>query len=104
MRLIDADELARSHCVECTYYHTGKCLGKECDWDSIGHIRDAKTIDAVPVVRCKDCIHRPIGDPHEHDVKPPKEEDYKCPCLCQDDSWYSWIPDDDWFCGNGETE
>ena len=57
MRLIDADELARSHCVECTYYHTGKCLGKECDWDSIGHIRDAKTIDAVSVVRCKDCIY-----------------------------------------------
>ena len=49
MRLIDADALARSHCVECTYYHTGKCLGKECDWDSIGHIRDAKTIDAIPI-------------------------------------------------------
>ena len=49
MRLIDADELARSHCVECTYYRTGECLGKDCDWDSIGHIREAKTIDAIPV-------------------------------------------------------
>ena len=49
MRLIDADELARSHCVECTYYHKGECLGKDCDWDSIGHIRDAKTVDAIPI-------------------------------------------------------
>lgn len=56
------------------------------------------------VVRCKDCIHRPIGDPDEHDVRPPKEYDYKCPCLCEGDEWYSWIPTDDWFCGNGETE
>ena len=49
MRLIDADELARSHCVECTYYHTGECLGANCDWDSIGHIREAKTVDAIPI-------------------------------------------------------
>lgn len=57
MRLIDADELMRSHCVECTYYNSGECLGANCDWDSIGHIREAKTVDAVPVVRCKDCKH-----------------------------------------------
>ena len=64
MRLIDADELARSHCVECTYYHTGKCLGKECDWDSIGHIRDAKTIDAIPI----DYINTVI-DEYEHMIE-----------------------------------
>lgn len=57
MRLIDADELMRSHCVECTYYNSGECLGANCDWDSIGHIREAKTVDAVPVVRCKDCAY-----------------------------------------------
>lgn len=55
MRLIDADELMRSHCVECTYYNSGECLGANCDWDSIGHIREAKTVDAVPVVRCREC-------------------------------------------------
>ena len=63
-----------------------------------------KTIDAVPVVRCKDCIHRPIGDPCEHDVQPSKENDYRCPCLCEDDYWYSWLPADDWFCANGERK
>jgi len=55
MRLIDADALMRSHCVECTYYNSGECLGAKCDWDSIGHIREAKTVDAVPVVRCREC-------------------------------------------------
>lgn len=49
MRLIDADELMRSHCVECTYYNSGECLGANCDWDSIGHIREAKTVEAIPV-------------------------------------------------------
>lgn len=67
-----------------------------------GVIENEPTVDAVPVVRCKDCIHRPVGDPDEHDVEPSKENDYKCPCLCEDDNWYSWIPADDWFCANGE--
>lgn len=49
MRLIDADELMRSHCAECTYYNSGECLGANCDWDSIGHIREAKTVEAIPV-------------------------------------------------------
>ena len=62
MRLIDADELMRSHCVECTYYNSGECLGVNCDWDSIGHIREAKTVDAVPVIRCKDCKHWQCDD------------------------------------------
>ena len=58
---------------------------------------------AEEIIRCKDCIHRPVGDPDEHDVEPSIENDYKCPCLCEGDNWYSWIPADDWFCANGET-
>lgn len=61
MRLIDADALRHSHCVECTYYYEDKCLeknGGECDWDSIYHIDIAPTVDAVPVVRCKECFMR----------------------------------------------
>lgn len=79
MRLIDADAL------EC-----------DTDWseyadDYISYskfaIDNAPTIDAVPVVRCKDCKYR---DP----------EDKKCDCghaiLWQ-------LPrDDDWFCADGE--
>lgn len=97
MKLIDAEALNLDYEVDMAD-----------DWKTAheiaNHIRYAPTVDAVPVVRCKDCIHRPNGDPDEHDVQPPKENDYKCPCLCEDDNWYSWIPADDWFCGNGETE
>lgn len=48
MRLIDADELRHSHCVECTLY-PDKCLEKDCDWGSIYHIDHAPTVDAIPV-------------------------------------------------------
>lgn len=54
--------------------------------------------DAVELVRCKDCIHRPK-----------KKKDYLefpdgvCPCQCDDD-WYDWMPDDNWFCGNGDRK
>lgn len=44
MRPIDADELMEK-------YH------KTPVWDSWVEINNAPTIDAVPVVRCKDCKH-----------------------------------------------
>lgn len=43
MRLIDADELMEK-------YH------KTPVWDSWVEINNSPTIDAVPVVRCKDCV------------------------------------------------
>ena len=57
------------------------------------------TVDAVPVVRCKDCKHRPTGT-NRDDLEFP---DDKCPCECED-YWYSWKPLDNWFCGNGELK
>lgn len=56
-------------------------------------------VDAVPVVRCKDCKHRPTGDDKD-DLEFPDEI---CPCQCED-FWYSWKPADNWFCGNGERK
>ena len=55
-------------------------------------IKDAPTIDAVPVVRCKDCKHR---DP----------EDKRCDC-----GGHEWVKGkilpvkDDWFCADGERK
>lgn len=96
MKLIDVDALNLDYEVEMAD-----------DWKTAheiaNHVKYAPTIDAVPVVRCKDCIHRPIGDPCKHNVQPPKENDYRCPCICED-GWYSWTPTDDWFCGNGERK
>ena len=45
-RLIDADALIKEACAEGAY---GYVDAKQ--------IADAPTVDAVPVVRCKDCIH-----------------------------------------------
>ena len=61
------------------------------------------TESVTELVRCKDCKHRPTGDydaPHDENG----ESDYTCPCLNQSDSYYSWIPDDDWFCADGERK
>ena len=46
MRLIDADALIKEACAEGAYGYV----------DS-EQIADAPTVDAVPVVRCKDCIY-----------------------------------------------
>ena len=48
MRLIDAEELRLSHCLECTLY-PNNCLKDNCDWDSIYHIEHSKTIEAIPI-------------------------------------------------------
>ena len=57
------------------------------------------------LVRCRDCKHRP-KEPNwktyetGFDLEFP--EDSKCPCQCSGDEYYSWYPEDDWFCANGE--
>ncbi len=52
MRLIDADALIEAHYQHCNEHHgdTDIFYG----W-SLELMRNAPTIDAVPVVRCKDC-------------------------------------------------
>lgn len=55
----------------------------------------------IDIVRCEYCIHRPIdpvGDNNPEDFEHP---DDICPCICTD-YFYSWMPEDDWFCANGE--
>lgn len=49
MRLIDADELKKKVYMEEDPYGETKMVVLETDVD------EAPTIDAVPVVRCKDC-------------------------------------------------
>ena len=56
MRLIDADTYKMLHCKECPS-DCGACdlvYGKD---DICGLIDQAPIIDAVPVVRCKDCAY-----------------------------------------------
>ena len=51
MRLIDADALEKT-AIPFETHGGGRFI-------ALGSIRTAPTIDAVPVVRCKDCKHNP---------------------------------------------
>lgn len=69
MRLIDADALKEQICLvgDCTQCKTG-VNEKMCKWDMVQlneiveRIESAPTIDAVPVVLCKDCEHYDFTD------------------------------------------
>lgn len=54
--------------------------------------------ELVEIVRCKDCIHRP--DEYGY----PINDDYCCPCVNAGDEYYSWCPEDNWFCADGEAK
>lgn len=67
--------------------------------------RIINSIPTISLVYCKDCKHRPTDnrtkeDPSNFNIEFP---DGKCPCQC-DDGWYSWYPEDNWFCANGELK
>ena len=54
--------------------------------------------ELVEIVRCKNCVHRPDKDGY------PPEDDYLCPCVNPGDEYYSYCPEDDWFCAEGEEK
>lgn len=74
MRLIDADALKTSFAESkeqlweiyhglTNRIHKEICSGQIVSFtEAILRIKDAPTVDAVPVVRCKDCIHQRITD------------------------------------------
>lgn len=53
----------------------------------------------VEVVRCKDCIHRPIV---HNGIWPPNDDDETCPCICPNNYDYNYVPADNFFCARGE--
>ena len=77
MRPIDADVLRK----KISDVHENKNIYQMID--------EMPTVDAVPVVRCKDCKYY-------------KVEGGQCPADNTGDRYYSWIPDPDWFCADGE--
>ena len=55
VRLIDANALIEEICKDCNAIKDGLCEYDICA--SVQWVSEAPTIDAVPVVRCKDCKH-----------------------------------------------
>ena len=105
MRLIDADALReRLLDIKATHEKRHNGIGLMATTDALIEVEISPTIDAEPVVRCRECKHRPTdyrdvsGDCTGLDIEFP---DDRCPCKCED-GWYNWYPADDWFCGNGE--
>lgn len=89
MRLIDADRLSEAIHENVIAMYEESVAAKE---DCLREIEDAPTVDAVVVVRCKDCKHYDLGV-----------------CLkiysdgnAQKDSWQSRNPDG--FCSIGERK
>lgn len=66
---------------------------------------DMSNPDVVEIVRCKYCIHRPYSEDEEPanglEIHSPDGYDSVCPCFNGSDRWYSYIPEDDFFCAHG---
>ena len=94
-----------TRCHKCPYWGTGAHGSSECTVlfaDALALLKEQEA-----VVRCKDCKHRPKEIPFTtswggHDTYLEFPEGSRCPGQCSGDSYYSWKPDDDWFCADGE--
>lgn len=93
MRLIDADKCEKDLLNRCLITGYGGLTSNDVRTE----MSRQPTVDAVPVVRCKDCVHKPQENADHYTVFP----DEICPCQCED-NWYSWMPQDNFFCAFGE--
>ena len=106
-------------CYECPYENDGNSCEINLTKDALALLKEqcelrktyveacddlyAIAKNRVDVVRCKDCKYRPTQ------TEPPKTYGFsiefpkgsRCPCEC-DDGFYSWYPNDNWFCADGE--
>ena len=100
MRLIDADALQRRICgAKCGCEYEDCCNEGDCGYDHF--IFTAPTINAVPVVRCRDCKHH--RDKNEQEQQYLVEDILICTSPdATDDCWNAVWPDH--FCSYGEKE
>ena len=87
MRLIDADDLAAKIMIDAPdFLDGGSSITKAFILAMLGSRAATPTIDAVPVVRCKDCKHWDADD-HDCNIKI---------------GWFACGAD--WFCADGERQ
>ena len=94
MRLCDLDEIkiqVKRQYEDCHGYSGNKkAIYREAILAVRSILHSAKTIDAVPVVRCRECKYRFKNNGHSKDG---------CPIIDAN----IWMDDDD-FCSHGERE
>ena len=71
MRLIDADAL-KEYFKTIRKYH----VGKYSEWYLADVLEQQPTVDAVPVVRCKDCKH--MGDVYLVSLPWLEQKEHRC--------------------------
>ena len=87
MRLIDADDLAAKIMIDAPdFLDGGSSITKAFILAMLGSRAATPTIDAVPVVRCKNCKHWDADD-HDCNIKI---------------GWFACGAD--WFCADGERQ
>ena len=63
--LIDREALINAYCEGCPYLKSSLCGGNMCE--AVELMKEAPAVDAVEVVRCKDCKWRnTLGCPYEN--------------------------------------
>ena len=85
-------------CTKTIVTHEARCTDCPYNDGNSKHCVEQTQRDALellkkqnPVVLCKDCKHY-------------KVEDGQCPADNTSDSYYSWTPDPNWFCADGERK
>lgn len=99
MRPVDADDAIHQIDMEKDGYNIAFLLQDDSYTSgafdaldrAISVLEAIPTLDAVPVVRCKDCKYY-------------KTESGECPANNGDDPYYSWIPKPDWYCAEGKRK
>jgi len=97
MRLIDADALGIGKCNPDIFEDKGYAKG----WNTaIELVASAPTIDAVPVVRCRECVNYVESEDANGEKMCVKDADW-----CVEDGCYygfSDYPTPDWYCADGK--
>ncbi len=99
------DYISREAAIMVAMDYDGQGNAQDASQDIASGLVELPAADVRPVVYCKDCIHRPYstepGETSGFAVEAPDRE-CKCPCFNPDDGYYSWIPEDGFFCADGE--
>ena len=71
------------------------------EYGPLDSVEYKKIVNWTPLVRCKDCKHRPVDTGGHGDGFDIEFPDNICPCQVED-PYCSWGPKDNWFCPSGE--